>query len=160
MKAPLIIAISILLLAPKLSELRELYPKATDDKEITDRLFEKLETVTKDDKAALVAYKGAVHTLKAKFAQGIKDKKEYFKSGKELIEFAIAIEPNDIEIRCLRLGVQENSPKVVKYRADIEADKQFILDHFHAIKSEEIKVFIKNYVLRSSAFDSAEKQLF
>ena len=162
MKVLLIIAIAIpsFLLAPKLSELRELYPKASDNKEITDQLFEKLETVTTEDKATLVAYKGAVHTLKAKFAQGIKNKKEFFQSGKELIEHAIAIKPNDIEIRCIRLGVQENSPKVVKYRGDISTDKQFILDHYHAIESEEIKVFVKNYVLRSQAFDSAEKQLF
>lgn len=147
-------------MVPKLSEIRELYPKASDSKEVTDQLFDKLEAVSKDDNATLVAYTGAIYTLKAKFAKGIKNKKDFFKSGKELIEHAIATKPNDIEIRCIRLGVQENSPKVVKYKENITADKQFILDHYHSTTSKEIKTLVKNYILQSSIFDSAEKQLF
>ncbi|WP_299529982.1 hypothetical protein [Ulvibacterium sp.] len=146
--------------SPDVSELRSTYPKANKSEEVTEELFVKLSPVTKTDDAVLVAYKGAVSTLKAKYAQKLRDKKNFFKSGAELIEYAAAIKPGNIEIRCIRLSVQENSPKVVGYKESIEEDKGFLLHNFAKISSDEIREFVKNYALQSSVFDASEKQLF
>ena len=108
----------------------------------------------------LIAYKGAIATLKAKYAKGVKHKKEYFKAGKELLESAVAGDPGNIEIRCLRLSVQENAPKIVGYKEHIEEDKKFILDHYQHTTSKEAKAFVKNYVRQSALFEDSEKQLF
>ena len=113
-----------------------------------------------EDIKTIVAYRGAVATLKAKFSKGIKNKKAFFKEGSELLEFAVTSEPKNIEIRCLRLGVQENSPKIVGYKQHIEADKQFILNHYASVTDGGLRKFIKGYVVLSSAFTDAEKQLF
>ncbi|MEO9891955.1 hypothetical protein [Aurantibacter sp.] len=152
--------LSLPLFPPSLEELRKTFPLANDNVEITDKMHESLSTITTKDKAILIAYKGAFSTLKSKHSKQIKDKKTYFKDGVALIELAIERDANNIEIRCLRLGVQENTPKFLKYKSDIPADKQYILDHFKSENSQEIKNFIKGYIQQSKTFNEAEKQLF
>lgn len=162
MKALVLIVffVSSFIFVPDLSQIRTAYPNASDSEKITNQLFKDLSSVSKKDNEILVAYKGAVSTLKAKYARGIKIKKEYFKSGAELIEHAVQAKPKNIEIRCIRLSVQENSPKVVRYKSHIEEDKKFILDNYKHISSKEVREFVKNYALQSSIFELAEKQLF
>lgn len=160
------IIISILFLfiaigsSPELSQMRKNYPKANASEEITNELFKELASIKNPENSILTAYKGAVYTLKAKFAKGVKTKKEYFKVGVELIESSIAAAPDNIEIRCLRLSVQENSPKIVGYKSNIKEDKEFILAHFKGTSSNEVKEFVKNFAQQSSLFEDSEKQLF
>ena len=144
----------------ELKELRVDYPKANLDEAITNTLHVRLSSYSKEKNKTVVAYRGAVATLKAKFASGFKNKKTFFKEGVELLEFAVSSEPNNIEIRCLRLGVQENSPRIVGYKDNIEEDKQFILDHYKSNTDTEVKNFVKGYILLSDIFTEAEKQLF
>jgi len=146
--------------APDISELRKTYPKANRSEQVTHKLYTQLADISKTDDAVLVAYKGAVSTLMAKYANGLRDKKTYFKSGAELIEYAVETRPNDIEIRCIRLSVQENAPKVVGYKKDMDGDKAFLLQHYKRTASKEVAEFVKNFVLQSSFFDPSEKQLF
>jgi len=119
-----------------------------------------LANISEQDDATLVAYKGALLTLKAKFTRSIKSKKSYFKEGVALLEHAISEEPENIEIRCIRMGVQENSPRIVNYKGQIAEDKKFLLDHYDTIKNQEVKEFIQGFVVHSKRFNDAEKQLF
>ncbi len=148
------------LVSPDLSEIRKNYPFANDSKEVTQSMYEALSGIFKDDKAVLVAYKGGIATLMAKHSKGIKEKKAFFQEGVALLEYAVAQDNDNLEIRCIRLGVQENSPKFLKYRSGIQIDKQFILEHFSSEVSQEIKEFVKGYVKQSPAFSAEEKQLF
>lgn len=150
----------LFVVTPDLTTIREDYINAIHSKENAEKLYNDLSEVTKSDKRILVAYKGAVTTLKAKFAKSTKDKKELFKEGATLIEYAITEDPNDIEIRCIRLGVQENTPKVVKYRKSIPEDKQYILDHYNEIISSNLKSYIKGFIMHSKSFTETEKSLF
>jgi hypothetical protein len=147
-------------ISQELDDLRVNYPKANTEASVTDRLYESLSEITKANNKTIVAYKGAVLTLKAKHAKGFKNKKTFFKEGAELLEYAIASEPKNIEIRCLRLGVQENAPKIVGYKKSIQVDKQFIKENYATIQNENLKDFIKGYVMLSDAFTDTEKQLF
>lgn len=143
-----------------LKVLRLEYPTATIDMHTAEALSKSLAEISKEDDANLAAYKGALLTIKAKFTGPIKDKKKYFKEGVTLIEHAISSEPKNIEIRCLRMGVQENSPKILRYKGNIDADKQFLIDNFNSVKNIEIKELIAGYVRQSNHFSAAEKQLF
>ena len=58
------------------------------------------------------------------------------------------------------MGVQENSPKILRYKSNIDEDKQFLIDHYSSIKNQEIKDLIEGYVRQSTHFSDAEKQLF
>lgn len=144
----------------ELKDLRVSYPKANTDVTVINSLYNQLSDVSKNDNKTIVAYKGAVATLKAKYAKGFKNKKTFFKEGAELLEYAISENPKNLEIRCLRLGVQENSPKIVGYKSNIEEDKQFLIDHYSASTSADVRKFVKGYVLLSKAFTEDEKQLF
>ncbi len=151
---------TLFFVTPDLNKIREDYINAVHSKENAEKLYNDLAVVTKGDAKILVAYKGGVTTLKAKFAQSTKDKKELFKEGATLIEYAVAEDPDNIEIRCIRLGVQENTPKVLKYRKNIPEDKQYILDHYNEIKSSKLKSYIKGFILHSKSFTETEKDLF
>lgn len=152
--------LSLVLVSPNLTEIREKYPLASAEKEVAQQMHAALSDVTKEDHSVLVAYKGGIATLMAKHAKGVKDKKAFFQEGVAFLEHAVSEDPTNIEIRCIRLGVQENSPKFLKYKSDIENDKQFILEHFSAEPSNEIKDFVKAFVQQSSIFNPTEKRLF
>jgi len=125
--------ISFLTFFPGLSvdEIREDYKEAIGSEEKTFELKEVLKNVTKSDDNRLVAYKGAVIALSSQYLKGISNKVKTFQEGTAMIEYAVEKAPSDIEIRFVRLSVQQNSPKFLKYNKHIAGDKQFILSNFH-----------------------------
>lgn len=142
-----------------INEVRTLY-KATDGSiEQTNKLKELLITVDNNDKPELLAYKGAVTAVSAKFEQGVKNKMTVFEEGTFLIENAIKIDSLNIEVRFVRLSVQQNSPKLLDYHTDIEKDKQYIFNNLKRVKSTSLKEYIKGYVLYSKKFSEEEKIL-
>lgn len=142
----------------ELKTVREAYKKAAQNQELVDAFFKTMQSVSKTDSAALIAYKGAAIALKARNAKTLKDKKDGFIEGVSLIEYAIETEPNKIEPRFIRLGIQENTPKILKYKDAIEVDKQFILKQYQYITSSNLKNHIKDFILQSTVFTDEEKQ--
>ncbi|PIB37860.1 hypothetical protein [Maribacter sp. 4G9] len=157
MKLVLVGFLSFFLFFIHIEEVRKLYPEAIEDTSKTDNLNELLATITLENNAVLYCYKGAVFTLKAKHAKTVKDKKEFFQEGVAIIEAAVASNPENIELRFIRLSVQENAPKIVKYRDAMEADKNFILQHFSELKGGSLKNMIQKYIKDSKAFSDTEK---
>lgn len=152
--------VSFLAQGQDLKNIRLHYPKAVESTEITAKLDDELATVNSSSRPVLVAYKGAVLTLKAKFAKKKSDKKDFFKEGVSLIESAVKSESSNIEIRYIRLSVQENSPKFLGYDKNIKEDKQFILRNFATISSKDLKEIIKDFGLKSKNFDEKDKAVF
>ncbi len=150
--------LSLAFQAQDLSAVRESYKVAAQDKAHLETFYNMMEPVTKSDNVALVAYKGAALALQAKYAKTIKEKKEGFINGVGYLEFAIEKEPNAIEPRFVRLGIQENAPKILKYRNDIEEDKAFLLKQFEYIDSKNLRAHIKDYILQSKLFTEEEKK--
>ncbi len=138
--------------------IRSQYPLAVASEEITFQLDEDLSSISSGSAPVLLAYQGAVKTLKAKFVKKVNEKKEYFKEGIELIETAVKSDPANIEIRYIRLSVQENSPKFLKYNEHLASDKEFILKNYPTISSQSIKAVIKEFVYESKSLGEAEKQ--
>lgn len=151
---------SFSLLKIDISELRKQFPEANTDVAVVDDLYDQLSFVSLSENPKLIAYKGAVLALKSKNSKTVEEKKSFFRESVEFLEQAIKNGSEDIEIRCLRLSVQENAPKVVRYSQNIDEDKLFILKHYHDQKDTQLKVFIKNYVLGSSSFTEEEKRSF
>src|SRR5690606_30905311 len=147
----LLFFISIIGNAQDLKTIRAKYLKAVESAEITTKIDGELANVNSSSRPVLIAYKGAVSTLKAKFSKSKSEKKEFFKQGVVLIESAVKAEPSNIEIRYIRLGVQENSPKFLGYHKNIEEDKDFILKNFAMVSSKELGEVIKNFALKSKS---------
>jgi len=155
----LITTLSLSLQSLNLDAVRDAYKIAAQDKSKTEAFHASLATVTKKDKVELVAYKGAAIALVAKHAKTLKEKKEGFVAGVTLVEYAITESPNNVELRFIRIGIQENTPKLLKYKSNIDEDKLFLLKQFSSIKSSALKKHIKDYILQSKAFTDEEKSL-
>ncbi len=145
---------------PDLETVRQDYRKASENEEATKTLYDGLTAIGKNADPVLVAYKGAVTTMMAEFAPIFKDKKSFFKEGRELLEYAIETQPKNVEIRCIRLSVQENMPKITGYHKNKDEDKQFIIDNYSAMEDDGAKEFVKGYASESDSFTEAESQLF
>ncbi|WP_257668354.1 hypothetical protein [Parapedobacter tibetensis] len=139
----------VLAKAQNLSSIRHQYRDATKSQEQAQEFYEQLQAVNKTDKPVLVAYKGSALTLLARYeklaARGSK-----IKEAVQWIEQAVADEPNNAEIRLIRLSVQENLPKFLKYNQHIETDKQFVLGALPSIQDEELRAMIEGYIAEFS----------
>ena len=141
-----------------IAEVRTAYRSAPTSEALTKTLFDDLTAVGKSDDPVLIAYKGAVITLMAAYAEGLNEKKQFFKDGRELLEYAVATAPDNVEIRCVRLSVQENIPKVTGYRKNQEEDKAFILQHYASMQNADAQDFVKGFVYQSKNFTASERQ--
>lgn len=155
-----ILAISITVLSIDVNTVRNAYKEAAQDSAKIEAFNKLLNNISKDDDVTLVAYKGAAIALLARNEKRIKDKKDLFIEGVSYIEYAIDKAPSNIEARFIRLGIQENTPKILKYKGDIEEDKQFILKQFKNISSTNLRNHIKDYILQSKSFSDEEKSVF
>jgi hypothetical protein len=76
------------------------------------------------------AYEGALLMRKSGLLKIASEKLKLFKKGRIKLETALLKDSSNGEYHFLRLTIQEHAPKIVKYRAEIENDKQFILKSF------------------------------
>lgn len=142
---------------PEITEIRKLYATVVISESNAKEFASKLANIEKDDNKTLVAYKGASIVILSRFKKLISEKSKNFKEGAKMVEFAVACEPNNIEIRMIRLSIQEKAPKIVNYNKNKKEDKEFLLDHYKE-QSGNLKAHIKNFMLQSKSFSTAEKQ--
>lgn len=103
----------------------------------------------KDTPPLLVnAYKGALNMKKAAFLNSLTQKLNTFNQGKALLETEITKLPLNVELRFLRLIIQENAPALLKYNSNLQEDKQIILLGYKK-SDEELKTIINNYSKKS-----------
>lgn len=140
-----------------IKDVRNDYKEAVNSESKVNLFNDNLKDVTKKDDIRLVAYKGAAITLKARYEKGAKQKSETFKKGVEWVEYAIENKPLDMEVRFVRLSIQQNSPKFLGYNKEIESDKNYILTNFNTIQSKDFKAYLKSYILDSNYFTQEEK---
>lgn len=138
-----------------LPELREQYINASASKNNADKFYN-LVVNNKEDKPVFIAYKGAAIALKSKFVTNKEQKKQLFIEGVSMVEKAIKNDPNNTEIRLIRLSIQENTPKILKYKSNISEDKKLIISTFD-LQTIDLKDFIKSYIKQSKIFTEEEK---
>ncbi len=94
------------------------------------------------------AFLGAMIMKKAQFMKTPKEKLTVFKKGRDLLESAIKKNPNNAEFRFLRLLIQENCPKILKYNTNREEDAELIQQKINTLPKVTQKQ-VRNYALRS-----------
>ena len=142
-----------------ISEIRKLYPDAAKSEQSANAFHAKLESVPDSDQnKVLVAYKGASETMLSKYGNTIGKKTKHMKAGAKLIDAAVAADPDNIEIRMIRLSVQESVPKIVGYKKNMKEDKAFIVSNF--ANSGMVREYVKQFILRSKSFSDEEKKAY
>lgn len=117
-----------------LNELRTNYNKAVQDKVLCKMMIDELEE-SKTISAIYLAYLGGFQTIWANHVLNPIIKLQSFKKGKKNIEQAINIEPDNVEIRFIRLSVQKNAPSFLGYHDDIKEDRNFIIKNKDRVSS-------------------------
>lgn len=126
------------------NDLRKSYREATKSEEKADSFYEYVKDVSTTDKAVMIAYKGAGKTLLARY-EPLLQRKDKVKAGIDLVEKAVQKDPDNVEIRLIRLSIQENLPKMFKYNSNIETDKRFIQSKLGTIKDRGLVDMINGY---------------
>ncbi|WP_285008553.1 hypothetical protein [Pedobacter faecalis] len=134
---------------PKPAEVRSLYNQAAVNRKSADKLLKLLTDADVDRTPVLLCYKGAAQMLQAKYAFSPISKLSWFKKGRNLIEEAIARNPEDLEMRYLRFTIQTNLPAVLGYSDDIQEDKQLLVNRVQMIKDEALRTEVQRYLSAS-----------
>ncbi|MFH6960994.1 hypothetical protein ACHRVK_00250 [Flavobacterium plurextorum] len=142
---------------PDLASIRKMYSDVAKSETNAKEFTQKLSSVTNDDDKILVAYKAASILLDSKFEKKLRNKMDRFKEGAKLLEATIKSDQNNIEIRMIRLSIQEDVPGITGYKKNIKEDKAFITAHY-AEQNTALKLYLKDFVLQSKSFSDKEKQ--
>lgn len=97
-------------------------------------------------------YKGAIKAKIAQFEKAPREKVDLFKKGIAPIEASIEKNPNNVEFRFIRLILQENAPKVLKYSQNIEEDSNVIKKGYKNV-SKKIQESMIEYSKNSKVLD-------
>ena len=143
--------------APDLSSIRKMYTEAPKSEANAKDFVEKLSGISNTDDKIMVAYKAASILLDSKYEKKLGEKISRFKEGAKLLESTITNEPNNIEIRMIRLSIQENVPGITGYKKNIKEDKKYLTTHY-AEQNGPLKEYLKDFVLQSKSFSEKEKQ--
>lgn len=120
--------------ATDFESIRKNYDRFVSDKELCQKTLKQL-SESKNDSALHQAYLGFLETVWANHVINPFKKLKTFNSGKQNIDAAIELDPENVEIRFIRLSVQKNAPSFLGYNSNIQEDSDFIKKHRHLVIS-------------------------
>jgi hypothetical protein len=131
-----------------LTQIREDFSKATVQKNECVELEKALETC-KAQEPVKMGYYGAVMIMRAKYEINPISKYNYFKNGRSILEQALAVSENNLELRYLRHAIQTNIPSFLGYKDDIAADREFLIQNVYSETDTILKQQILSYLNQS-----------
>jgi len=121
---------------------------ASESKEIVQKQLDVVQGMK--ESSEVKAFKGALQMKAAQFQKTAKDKMSLFNAGKKILESEIKSNDANVEYRFLRLLIQENAPKQLKYDGNIEEDVMSIVSGYSKLK-ESTKTAIESYAKKSAS---------
>lgn len=134
------------------------YTKAVSDKQTCKEMISELEKSNLS--GVQLAYLGAFQTIWANHVSNPIDKLTTFRKGKKNIEKAVSQNADEVEIRFVRLSIQNNVPAILGYKSDIDTDKNFVLEHFGTVRSKHLQKLIRDFFEDSDLLTQKEEQVF
>ena len=92
-----------------------------------DEIENELNIVAESAISEKEAYEGFLLMRKAGLVSKPAEKLKLFKQGRIKMETALLNNPENAEYHFLRLIIEEKAPGIVKYRKDLEADKEIVI---------------------------------
>lgn len=126
-----------------LDDVRKNYDKMASNEELCKSAIANLKG-TKNNSSTHLGYLGGLQTIWANHVFSMMSKLNTFKEGKKNIEEAIKKEPDNVELRFIRLSVQKNAPSFLGYKSNITEDIQFIKNNRSQIKSPVLNRHIES----------------
>lgn len=138
--------------------IRDHFYRASKSSDSADSLLTRLTNDQQNNNYVLMGYKGMAQLLVCYHSYNPYTKFKYFLTGKESLEKAIKNDPENIELRFLRLSVQLNAPVFLGYFSNIDDDKKKIFDGMKSISDKDLFDRIVNYTLHAKKLTEPEKQ--
>ena len=127
--------------AQNIKDVRSMYFKSIDNISKCNSLKVLLNSIENKDNT-INAYVGSNTLLYCKFTDDVFEKFSYFEEGKKMIEEAIKLDPDNLEIKFLRFINQTNAPWFLNYKSNIKDDYKFISSNLNLISDESFKKLI------------------
>lgn len=140
-----------------LPEIRAMYIKANDHEKTCKEMIALLKPYDEANNPLFLGYKAGANMIMARHAVNPISKLSWFNKGKKMLEAAIKADSKDVELRCLRFGIQSNVPSFLNYKEDINRDKKFILQSYPQVKDPILKKNIVSYLTKWGDLTATEK---
>lgn len=137
-----------------LNDVRKDFNKGVKDQDLCEKHLEALEKNAKS--TVEKGYEAAFHMFMAKHTGNPIKKMSYFNGGKKMLEKQIKIDPNNIELRFIRLCIQYYIPTYLGYRDNIEQDKDFLVGNLYKLNDEKTKDVLYNYLKGAKMYTDQE----
>ncbi|MDZ7744050.1 MAG: hypothetical protein U5Q03_20535 [Bacteroidota bacterium] len=119
-----------------------------------------VESLDKNESAVAMAYKGSALAASAQCVNGPFNKLKQFNKGRDFLEKAVALEPDNAEIRFLRYQVKRESPWILNYK-DLDEDKSILIKEVMK-ENSSMDAFLMNkmreYLLNKADLSYLEKE--
>lgn len=135
--------------------LRFAFIDARNDEYSAEKFLELIQKSSTIDTNTKLAYIGAAEIILAKYQPSITERISWVKRGKANLDKAIAERPNNFENRILRLMIQHNAPIIIRYRSNIQEDKEFVIRNYRRASAGQ-KSFINRVVKEDNLFTAEE----
>lgn len=140
-----------------LNDVRRDFNKGVKNEDLCEKYHKTLEKEA--DTPIEKGYEAAFHMFMAKHTSNPIKKMSYFNGGKKLLEKQIANNPNNIELRFIRLCIQYYVPGYLGYSSNVEEDKMFVMNNLYKMADENTKDIIYNYLKGAKMYNEEELAL-
>ena len=130
----------------EVQDLRSMYYKSIEDEQSAKKFFKYFDNKDVKNNVILTGYCAVANFLQSKHAWNPYVKLEYYNVGKAQLEHAIELDLENIELRFLRLSIQNNLPSFLDYSKSIKEDTNFLINHLTEIKDYDLKQKITLYL--------------
>ena len=143
----LLLIISNLMFSQNLKEYRALLQTGEKSEKSAKTLIDKSTTAYKNSKEPVyLGFLAVGKFFMAKHAFNPLKKMSYFNEGKKLMESSLKAEPDNLEVRLMRLITQESVPKILGYSQNISEDRTYLTRSYKNTTDEDLKIYIKDYL--------------
>lgn len=140
-----------------LNDVRRDFNKGVKNEDLCEKYHKTLEKEA--DTPVEKGYEAAFHMFMAKHTSNPIKKMSYFNGGKKLLEKQITNNPNNVELRFIRLCIQYYVPGYLGYNSNVEEDKIFVMNNLYKMPDENTKDVIYNYLKGAKMYSDDELAL-
>lgn len=143
-----------------LVRLRQQYQQAAADKQAGEKFYQLMAAYSQRD-AIVLGYKAAAEAIRARDAAFL-NKLTYVQEAARTFEQAVALAPDNAEVRFLRLSVESNLPAFLGLSPHVEQDRQFLLktllNHPQSGLDAEGFGLVRGYLVEGGHVSAADAQ--
>ena len=145
-----------------LTSIRKTLEAAVKDSKTADEFYKSVRKI-ESGKSIIIGYKAMSELVLCKHVFNPISKLSHFHVGKDLLEKAIAIDPENPELRFYRYCTQLNVPGILNYSSNLKDDKQFLFEFIESQaknpkKDLDLYSRIKKFLLTNKHATEVDKQ--